>query len=116
MKMKRPTKAPDQKIIEPIFRRTSVRTSQLRTNLLREMKRNGKRKSLEWFMKEICHENQVADIYQYWYLLNETAVTSTNQGEMLNYMKSNNIALDDVCVRGIVNQLILEGHYDVAEH
>ena len=103
-------------IIEPIFRRTSVRTSQLRTNLLREMKRNGKRKSLEWFMKEICHENQVADIYQYWYLLNETAVTSTNQGEMLNYMKSNNIALDDVCVRGIVNQLILEGHYDVAEH
>eukprot|EP00943_MAST-04B_sp_MAST-4B-sp1_P005794 g5794.t1 len=103
-------------VLEPVFSRSSIRNSKLRTSNLREMKTRGRWKELEWFVNEICTVNCVADIHQYMYLLRNFAITTTIQGEILQIMKTNNIALDDMCLKEIIYQLILEGHYNVAEH
>ena len=103
-------------VLEPVFSRSSIRNSELRTSNLREMKTRGRWKELEWFVNEICTVNCVADIHQYIYLLRNFAVITTIQGEILQLMKTNNIALDYMCLKEIVHQLILEGHYNVAEH
>ena len=100
--------------IEHVFGRSSVRNSEMRTSLLMRLRERGKDKQFEWLAEEM-YTNNVADIFQYEYLVKRARISS-KQAEILYCMRQRNIDLTDKCWCSVIDQLIIEGHYGVAEH
>ena len=100
--------------IEHVFGRSSVRNSEMRTSLLMRLRERGKDKQFEWLAEEM-YTNNVADIFQYEYLIKRARISS-KQAEILYWMRQRNIDLTDKCWCSVIDQLIIEGHYGVAEH
>ena len=72
--------------IEHVFGRSSVRNSEMRTSLLMRLRERGKDKQFEWLAEEV-YTNNVADIFQYEYLIKEQGYRQTSGDIVLDASK-----------------------------